>query len=724
MSRTSSIETRSTCGPVGRLAATAASVALGRGRDRPSGPCEPRGGEPSVRGNRRQDRDRAPRVPGARPRHLHGADHDHGPDASHDPGHGPELVGDPAQGPDRRVVPDRGPQLVRRVPAAVARDPAPDQLGSAAAGAGRGRSIPPPTKGLSFPRPLVHEPLPGGAREVRGRCRALIGFLLSPRMIDPLDDRSMTPEDGGMRRVLWLVLILTLLAPLALAVAASLDDEKLPTDPALVMGRLPNGLRYVIRPHQNPQGRVSIWLHVASGSLNETDSTRGLAHYLEHMAFNGSANFPPGSAVPFFQSLGLAFGRDQNAFTSFDQTTYQLALPGGGRDVVDKGMLFMSDVAMRLSLEPSAIDSERQVILEEKRARSSAQQRIQDQVYPRLAPESTVGRRLPIGSETTIKSVTPADFRDYYARWYVPSNMTVIVVGDTDPAMVIDAITRHFGGGPTAPEPTPRDVGVKPSAGPRAIVATDPELTRAEVSIVRPDPPRAPTTTAGQSRHELVETMGTWAFNRRMSARIAAGGTAFLAAHASIRDWPSSLRMTTVAASGRPGTWRAMLSELGTELQRARLHGFTDAEMQDARTMLIADAEETVRRETTRPAREVLREINEDVTRGTPTMSADQNLALLKRLLPGITAREVSDIFAVNFDPTRALTLVELPSSDTVPGEPELLVLGRAAVDVKPDKLPEVPRATTLLATLPTPGTVVETVPHAASGVTSMWLDN
>jgi zinc protease len=166
-----------------------------------------------------------------------------------------------------------------------------------------------------------------------------------------------------MRRVLWLVLFLTLMAPLTLAVADSIDTEKLPTDPALVTGRLPNGLRYIIRPHHNPQGRVSIWLHVASGSLNETDSTRGLAHYLEHMAFNGSTNFPPGSVVPFFQSLGLAFGRDQNAFTSFDQTTYQLALPGGGRDVVDKGMLFMSDVAMRLSLEPSAIDSERQVIL-------------------------------------------------------------------------------------------------------------------------------------------------------------------------------------------------------------------------------------------------------------------------------------------------------------------------------------------------------------------------
>jgi zinc protease len=527
-----------------------------------------------------------------------------------------------------------------------------------------------------------------------------------------------------MRRVCRLFLMLTILVLLVPASARSQADEKLPTDPALVTGQLPNGLRYIIRPHTNPQGRVGIWLHVSSGSLNETDSTRGLAHYLEHMAFNGSTNFPPGSVVPFFQSLGLAFGRDQNAFTSFDQTTYQLALPGGDRDVVDKGMLFMSDVALRLSLEPSGIESERQVILEEKRARSSARQRVQDQVYAQVAPESTVGRRLPIGSETTIKSVTPADFRDYYTRWYVPSNMTVIVVGDTDPAMVVDVITKHFGGGPTVPEPTPRDVGLKPTAGSRAIVATDSELTRAEVSIARLDLPREPTTTVAQSRRELVDMMGAWAFNRRMSARVAAGGTAFLGASASIQDWPRTMRMVTLSASGQPGTWRAMLSELGTELQRARLHGFTDAEVQDARTMLIADAEETVRRETTRPAREVLRELNSDVTRLTPSTSAAQNLALLQRLLPGITAREVSDAFAVTFDPTRSLFIAELPSSDGAPSEAELVTLGRTAIDVKPDKPAEVARATSLLAALPTGGTVVESVTHAASGVTSMWLDN
>src|SRR5580765_1515729 len=170
--------------------------------------------------------------------------------------------------------------------------------------------------------------------------------------------RRIEFRGGSMRRV---VVVLMLAVMVGAHIPAGAAEDRLPTDPALVTGTLPNGLSYVVRPHKNPEGRVSIWLHVSSGSLNETDATRGLAHYLEHMAFNGSANFPPGSVVPFFQSLGLAFGRDQNAFTSFDQTTYQLALPGGGRDVVEKGMLFMSDVAMRLSLAPAAIDSERQV---------------------------------------------------------------------------------------------------------------------------------------------------------------------------------------------------------------------------------------------------------------------------------------------------------------------------------------------------------------------------
>ncbi len=498
----------------------------------------------------------------------------------------------------------------------------------------------------------------------------------------------------------------------------------LPTDPALVTGTLDNGLRYLIRKHPNPQGRVAMWLHVASGSLNETDDTRGLAHYLEHMAFNGSANFPPGSLVPYFESLGLTFGRDQNAFTSFDQTTYQLALPDTKAETIDKGLLYLSDVAMRLSLLPAEIDNERQIILEEKRSRAGAAQRVHEYIHERLAPGSTFGRRLPIGTEEAIKSLAPRDFRDYYARWYVPSNMTVIVVGDCDPRLVAGLIERHFAAGPTVPRPAGRDVGVKPQTTTRAIVARDPELTEAEVSIVRVEPPRAPTTTVAEHRLRLVEHIGTWAFNRRINALIAEGKASFLRGSASVRQEARAIRLTSVEASGKTGEWRKMLANLGILLQRARLHGFSEREVQDARTFLIAEGEDVVQREATLPARAVLRQLNGAVARREPVMSAAQRLDLLNRLLPGILAAEVSQVFAAAFDPTHVTFIAELPSGGDVPSEAELISLGRLALDVKPEKETEVARAASLLRTPPTGGKIVESVEDTASGVLSAWLDN
>ncbi|HRL10760.1 MAG TPA: insulinase family protein, partial [Aggregatilineales bacterium] len=120
--------------------------------------------------------------------------------------------------------------------------------------------------------------------------------------------------------------------------------QALPEDPALVKGELENGLRYIVRQHANPPGKAIVWMHMSTGSLNETERQRGLAHYLEHLAFNGSENFPPGSVVPFFQSLGMTFGRDQNAFTNTTQTVYQLTLPKADGETLGKGMTFFSDI--------------------------------------------------------------------------------------------------------------------------------------------------------------------------------------------------------------------------------------------------------------------------------------------------------------------------------------------------------------------------------------------
>jgi zinc protease len=530
-------------------------------------------------------------------------------------------------------------------------------------------------------------------------------------------------KEDSVHRAFAAALLLALLIPLAPASANAQLDGPLPTDSRLVVGQLPNGLRYVIRRHPTAERRVGMWLHVASGSLNETESTRGLAHYLEHMAFRGTANFPPGSLIPFFESIGLTFGRDQNAFTSFDQTTYQITVPAGSADALQKAVVYMADIAFRMDLSTAEIDQERGVILEEKRYRASAAQRTQDHVYERLAPESTLGRRLPIGTEEAIRAVKREDFLDYYRRWYVPGNMTLIVVGDCDPAEVTALITREFGPAPAAAVSAPLPVGLKATAGTRAIVASDPELTRAEVSLVRVEPPLPPSTTVADFRRNLVEAIAATILSRRLEDAASDGTVKFETADAFIRQW-SAVRFVSFRAFGQPPHWREMLQEIGLAAQRARVHGFSDRELQDTRAALLAEARDAVTRDATAALRPILAGINEVVTRREPIMSAAQRLALFEALLPGITASEVSKAFAAAFDPANVLVIAKVPTSAGVPDEPELQKLGRAALDVQPSAVAERPRPTSLLSSVPAEARIVGQEMDPGSNVTSVWLEN
>jgi zinc protease len=505
---------------------------------------------------------------------------------------------------------------------------------------------------------------------------------------------------------------------------ASGAADALPSDPALVTGRLASGLAYVVKRHPNPAGRAAFWLHVAAGSLDEEEETRGLAHYLEHLAFNGSANFPPGALIPYFESIGLAFGRDHNAFTGLDQTVYQIALPDVRPETLGKALLFLGDVATRLTLSPDEVDGERQIILEEKRARAGAEQRVRDYVFERLAPGATFGRRLPIGTEETIQQLRPPHFRDFYARHYVPSNMTVLALCDCEPDLVLEKIQREFGNAPRAARPPPRRVDVTSSAGVRAIVATDPELTRATVSLTRVEPPRPPRTTVAQVRRDLVEAIGVRALNRRLETRVAEGRAPFLEGGGYTSDWGRAVRLVYVRASGPPARWRAILEELAGAVQQARLHGFTAHEIEIVRRGFLAEADADVQREPTQPARAVLRRINDAIARGEPVRSADQRRALLQRLLPEIEAGEVSRVFAATFDFSDSVTAVSLPTGEGVPDEPALVTLTRTALAARPEALAEVAAEARLLATVSRPGRIAEQTEHARSGVTSAWLDN
>ena len=208
------------------------------------------------------------------------------------------------------------------------------------------------------------------------------------------------------------------------------QNKKLPFDKSYLQNTLPNGMKYIVKENATPPGKVEMYLHIGSGSLDEENNQQGLAHFLEHMAFNGSKNFPAGTLVKYFESLGLTFGRHQNAFTSFDQTTYILSLPNVKDETLDKGLLCLSDFAYRLDLNITEIDKERGVILEEQRARTSVNQRILEKLLPELLPDSRVAKRLPIGKMDIVRKAERQRFLEFYYKWYHPHNAVLMVVGD------------------------------------------------------------------------------------------------------------------------------------------------------------------------------------------------------------------------------------------------------------------------------------------------------
>ena len=500
--------------------------------------------------------------------------------------------------------------------------------------------------------------------------------------------------------------------------------QTLPNDPALTTGQLENGLRYIVRRHDNPPGRAAIWLHMHTGSLNETDRQRGLAHYMEHMAFNGSENFPPGSLVPFFQSLGMTFGRDQNAFTNFEQTTYQLALPDAKAETLHKGFKYFADVLHRLSLSPHEIDAERQIIQEERRRGLSGRQRTSFYVLEHIAPGSLYGQRITIGTEATIDAVQEPDFRDYYGKWYAASNATLIAVADADPADVIAALKEEFGGAPQKPRPTPQDPRIKAYEKSFAIVASDPEVQSEQLRICRLEPARPPTTTAPQFRDDLVAQLAPTAFNRRLDAKVAAGGTSYLRGSVGLGNEANTLYTAELSGQPAPGKWRAALDELALELQRGRAFGFTAREIDDARKLMVTRAQRAVETEPTRLASAFISRINSAVTAGEPILSAQQELDLVNKYLPNITDDEVHQRFAKEFDPAAVAFIAVLPAGPDVPTEADLLEAGTKALAAKPEQGEEAARPTQLLAELPAAGKVAESAEHAASGVWSAWLSN
>ncbi|MFH0940193.1 MAG: insulinase family protein, partial [Planctomycetota bacterium] len=500
----------------------------------------------------------------------------------------------------------------------------------------------------------------------------------------------------------------------------------LPVDPNIKMGALPNGMNYWIRAHKTPPGKINAWLHVNSGSLNEDDNQRGLAHFLEHMAFNGSENFPPGTLVKYFESIGLRFGHDQNAFTGFDQTTYILSLPDIKPETLNKGLQYLADVAFRISLPPNEIEKERGVVLEEFRARKSAQQRVIDKLLPILAPGSRLAERMPIGKEEIIKSADRKLVADYYTKWYRPDNTTLLIVGDLDPTEVEKSVAANFTGWKeSANNVKNADPGVKPYNTIRASVITDPELTETEVSVCNVGP-LVKLQTIGEYRQRQVESIGSWILNRRLTTLVEKGAAPFQRANVSVSPFLNVCKYVNGEASGKPEQWEPMLLALLTEIKRAREFGFLEQELEDARKQTMASVEQSARTEGTWDARAFLARMNNAIAQEQKPMSEAQRLELTKHILPTIKLEEVSAAFKQNFAPNNRLLLVTMPEKADLkaPTETEILNAGAKAEAGKVEALAVQARPKSLLEQDPQPGAVSDQEEEKDLKILSVTLNN
>src|SRR5262245_21162126 len=224
--------------------------------------------------------------------------------------------------------------------------------------------------------------------------------------------------------------------PIPAAVRAAKLEDNVPVDPLITVGTLPHGFRYYIRENHLPQARAALRLAVNAGAVLEDDDQRGLAHFVEHMAFNGTTHFPAQAIPTFMQSLGVRFGAHVNAHTGFDETVYELQIPTDNPAVIDRSLLIFEDFAHNVTFDPREVEQERGVILEEWRLGLGADERIHDLQFPLMLNGSRYADRLPIGKPDIIRAVTSDRLKQFYRDWYRPDLMAVIVVGDINKAAI------------------------------------------------------------------------------------------------------------------------------------------------------------------------------------------------------------------------------------------------------------------------------------------------
>ncbi|MBF0203443.1 MAG: insulinase family protein, partial [Desulfamplus sp.] len=433
-------------------------------------------------------------------------------------------------------------------------------------------------------------------------------------------------------------------------VSASTIVDLVP-DPALVQGVLPNGMKYILFKNATPKDRVSMHLNVQSGSMHERDDQQGIAHYLEHMLFNGSTHFKPGELIEYFQSIGMMFGADANAQTGFFETAYDILLPAGDKSNMEKGLLILQDYAEGALLLDSEIERERGVILAEMRERDSVSFRTFKASLEFELPGSLIARRLPIGTEKVIQATDRALLKDFYDTWYRPDNMAIVMVGDFDIDIAVTLIQERFASmQPRAPAAELPMNTWEAHGNEEVFYHHEPEAGKTDISIGTVKWVPFETESIESFKYRIVQRIADTVVQNRLSKDVRKEDNPFSNAGIYSGTFLQNINLTAITAQCSPEDWRESLGLIEKTLRRALEHGFTESELDRVKADFLLGLKAAVKEASTRESTAIAKDIIGTLNRNRVFLSPQQEQDILKPFVESLTVEDVNQAFAENWE--------------------------------------------------------------------------
>jgi zinc protease len=501
--------------------------------------------------------------------------------------------------------------------------------------------------------------------------------------------------------------------------------KPIPVDPAATVGKLPNGLTYYIRKNAEPKNRAELRLVVRAGSVLETDGQQGLAHFMEHMEFNGTKNYPKNKLVDFLQSSGVRFGADLNAYTSFDETVYQLPVPTDSADVFRQAFQILEDWAHNATIDSVEIEKERGVVLEERRLGRGAGQRMRDAYFPVLLNNSIYAKRLPIGTEDVLKTFNADTLRQFYHDWYRPDLMAVVAVGDFDVKEVEGIIREKFGRIPALKNPKPRpEFSIPAHKDTKVIIVTDQEQPSTVVQVIYKRPE-----IKERTLNDLREGIKRGLFNAMLGNRIQEltqqADPPFLGGYSNYGDFLGNLDAFTSVAVAKEGNVERAIRAVLDENARVKKFGFTPTELVRAKQEFMTGVEQAYSERNKTRSVNYVNEYVQNFTNKEPYTSIEFYYDFLKKELNGIKLPEVNTLVDQFIRNENRAVIVMAPQKDKdkLPSTQQIIDFIDAAgknLTAYDDKTIDSP----LLATQPGNGPVVETKKIKDIDVTEWTLKN